>query len=53
VGGTWGYEEFLAAMTDPDHERHEESRAWIGGRFDPPAATRAMHRGLPDWRQML
>jgi hypothetical protein len=44
-------------MADPDYERHEEFREWIGGRFDPEAfdpaaATRAMQRGLPDWRSM-
>jgi hypothetical protein len=53
VGGTWGYEEFLEAMADPDHERHEEFLGWRGP-FNPedfdPAATRAMHRGLPDRR---
>jgi hypothetical protein len=58
VGGTWGYEEFLEAMADPDHEQHEEFRDWIGARFypeafDPAAATREMRRGLPDWRRML
>jgi hypothetical protein len=55
VGGTWGYQEFLEAITDPGHERHEEFRDWIGGRFDPEAfdpaaATREMRRGLPYWR---
>jgi len=55
VGGTWGYEEFLEAMADPGHERHEEFRDWIGGRFDPQAfdpakATNRMWRGLRDWR---
>jgi hypothetical protein len=58
VGGTWGYEEFVEAMADPGHERHEEFRDWLGGRFDPEAfdpaaATREMHRGRPDWRRML
>ena len=55
VGGTWGYEEFLEAMADPGHERHEDLLAWIGGSFDPdefdPAATsQAIMKGLPDWR---
>src|SRR5262245_46474976 len=55
VGGVWGYEEFLAAITDPDHERHEELLEWIGGSFDPEVfdakqATSQMERGLPDWR---
>jgi hypothetical protein len=34
-GGTWGYEEFLAAIADKKHERHEELLDWIGGPFDP------------------
>ena len=35
VGGPPGYEEFLAAIVDPDHERHAELRQWIGEDFDP------------------
>jgi hypothetical protein len=55
VGGVWGYEEFVEAMADPDHDRHEEFSGWIGGSFDPEAfdvakATKRMRRGLPDWR---
>jgi Plasmid pRiA4b ORF-3-like protein len=58
VGGVWGYQEFLEAIADPDHEQHEEMLEWVGGQFDPEAfdpaaATRAMHRGLPDWRRLL
>ena len=58
VGGTGGYVEFLAAMADPQHDRHEEFREWIGGSFDPDAfdtakATKRMRRGLPDWRRMV
>lgn len=34
-GGPWGYEEFLEAIMDPKHERHEELLAWVGGEFDP------------------
>jgi hypothetical protein len=54
VGGVPGYEEYLAALADPDHERHEEFLGWRG-RFDPEAfdattATKRMRRGLPDWR---
>lgn len=38
VGGSWGYEEFLAAHADPEHERHAEFAEWIGpGAFDPNA----------------
>jgi hypothetical protein len=34
-GGTCGYEEFLEAINDPEHEQHEELLEWIGGEFDP------------------
>jgi hypothetical protein len=55
VGGTGGYEEYLEAMADPEHERHEEFVGWRG-QFDPEAfnaasATKRMKRGLPDWRR--
>jgi hypothetical protein len=55
VGGTWGYQEFLEAIADPENEEREGLLEWAGGSFDPEAfdpaaATRAMHRGLPDWR---
>lgn len=35
VGGPWGYGEFLEAMGDPTHERHEELHEWIGQAWDP------------------
>lgn len=36
VGGWPGYEEFLAAMSDPNHERHAEMIEWTGfNRYDP------------------
>lgn len=55
VGGCGGYEEFLKAIADSDHEEHDEMVRWIGGAFDPEefdrmAATKAMRKGLPDWR---
>ena len=34
-GGSWGYEDFLEAIMDPSHERHEELLEWVGGDFDP------------------
>lgn len=34
-GGPWGYPEFLAAISDPQHEQHEDLTEWIGGPFDP------------------
>jgi hypothetical protein len=53
----WGYPDFVEAIQNPDHEQHEELLEWVGGSFDPeefdPAeATRAMRKGLPDWRSM-
>jgi len=38
VGGFPDYEEFLAAITDPDHERHEEINEWRHADFDPTTA---------------
>ncbi len=34
-GGAWGYENFLAALADPDHGEHDELLEWVGGEFDP------------------
>jgi hypothetical protein len=56
VGGVGGYEEFLEALADPKHERHDELLEWSGPfsseKFDPKEATRHMKRGLPNWRAM-
>jgi hypothetical protein len=54
-GGIWGYPDFLEAIQNPDNERHEELLEWVGGEFDPEAfdpaaASKAMRKGLPDWR---
>jgi hypothetical protein len=35
VGGTIGYEDFLEAIRDPEHEEHERYLEWVGGEFDP------------------
>jgi hypothetical protein len=35
VGGAAGYEVFLAAIADPDHEEHDSYLEWVGGSFDP------------------
>jgi hypothetical protein len=56
VGGVWGYAEFLEAIGDPEHEQHDEFVEWAGD-FDPEVfdageTTKAMRRGLPDWRRM-
>ena len=47
-GGPWGYADYLAAIADPRHERHEELLEWRGP-FDPEAfdakkATREMRK---------
>jgi hypothetical protein len=36
-GGAWGYGDFLEALQNPKHERHEELVEWVGGEFDPEA----------------
>lgn len=36
VGGPWGYAEYLEALSDPNHDQHEEFLAWRG-EFDPEA----------------
>jgi hypothetical protein len=55
VGGVWGYAEFLEAINNPDHEQHDEFVEWAGEfdpeKFDASETTKAMRRGLPDWRQ--
>jgi hypothetical protein len=35
VGGVFGYEEFLEALSDPCHEEHEHMKSWVGKPFDP------------------
>jgi hypothetical protein len=37
VGGVWGYENFLEAIADPNHEEHDEYLEWVGWEFDPQA----------------
>jgi hypothetical protein len=36
-GGPWGYGDFLDAIADPKHERHEELLEWLDRPFDPDA----------------
>ena len=35
VGGTSGYENFIAVMRDPDDDEHADTKRWCGGHFDP------------------
>jgi len=35
VGGVGGYEEFLSAIQDPEHDDHDSMLTWVGGAFDP------------------
>ncbi len=43
-GGPHFYDDFLAALADPRHERHADLSEWVGGSFDAeafnPAAVR-------------
>jgi hypothetical protein len=34
-GGVWGYDDFLEAISDKNHEEHERMLEWIGRKFDP------------------
>ena len=56
VGGVWGYADFLEALADPKHEQHDEFVKWAGWfkpeKFDAKKTTKAMKKGLPDWRPM-
>ena len=37
IGGIWGYEEFIEAMSDPSHNKHDSYLEWWGDEFDPEA----------------
>jgi hypothetical protein len=54
VGGVGGYADFLDALADPRHERHEELLEWAGDYapedFDAAAASEMMKKGLAEWR---
>jgi hypothetical protein len=41
VGGPWGYADYLAAIADPTHDRHDELIDWRGPGFDPNDADEA------------
>jgi hypothetical protein len=48
VGGTHGYEHFLQAMRDRQHEQHEDMLRWAGGAFDPQGFD--LNRINRDWK---
>lgn len=43
VGGPPGYQEFIEAIADPQHERHAEMQKWCGEDFDPNAVDPEAH----------
>jgi hypothetical protein len=54
VGGPFGYEEFLAALSDPEHESHADMLEWRPGGFDPHAVDpiqieMALHKVASRW----
>jgi hypothetical protein len=57
VGGIGGYAEYLEAMADPSHPRHQEMLEWNGpfnpNAFNPRLATHVMQEGMPDWQKMV
>ncbi len=56
VGGGSGYRKYLKTLSNPDHREWEETSDWRGPyrpeHFDAQAATKAMQKGLPNWREM-
>jgi hypothetical protein len=48
-GGIPGFYNLLEAISDPEHERHEELLDWLGGAFDPEAFSvdEVNHRFAP------
>jgi hypothetical protein len=44
-GGASGYENLLEILANPDHDEHEETLVWCGGRFDPARADRPILEG--------
>lgn len=35
IGGVYGYEDFLEAIRNPNHEDHAQCLEWVGEEFDP------------------
>ena len=46
IGGPYGYQDFLKAASDPDHDRYEDMLDWVGEydaeKYDAEAATEEM-----------
>jgi hypothetical protein len=36
-GGPYGYADMLEIVMDPEHDEHESTLEWLGGKFDPEA----------------
>lgn len=53
VGGVGGFEDYVDAITDPDHREHKAMLRWNGpfdpASFDAAKATQRMKKGLPSW----
>ena len=46
-GGAGGYQDFVAAIANPEHEEHENLLVWVGGAFDPEGFDiNSVNRGL-------
>ncbi len=42
MGAPYGFCDFLEAITDPDHEEHDDYVGWIGRYFDPESFDLSM-----------
>jgi Plasmid pRiA4b ORF-3-like protein len=55
-GGTWGYQNFLEIIQDPEHPEHEEMLEWVGGSFDPEDAeldeANQQLKLIDEWKRM-
>ena len=50
VGGTHGYEDFLAILQDPEHPEHAACLTWVGGSFDSEQFNlQAVDQALNTW----
>jgi len=51
-GGIWDYYSILQAVSDPDHEQHEDMVDWLGEDFDPDAFDlKKVNSKLARWRK--